>query len=210
MVWKLKREVLPLFVIVIFITFSIYAYSKLPDSIPSHFNGHGKPDQYMQKLNFMLIFFSLIIALYLVLTFIPLIYPFWKNIQPKYTLFLLLRDFVLLFFLYIYGLALSTGKKGYIETKFIGIGLGLLLVLIGNYLPKLPRNFFFGIRTPWTIGIRGNMEEDPLLWWLGICFRRDFINNSFFYPVQNRSYHLDNTYPPSSSYIILSSPLFKD
>jgi uncharacterized membrane protein len=32
-----------------------------------------------------------------------------------------------------------------------GVGFGILFILLGNYLPKLPRNFFFGIRSPWTL-----------------------------------------------------------
>jgi uncharacterized membrane protein len=29
--------------------------------------------------------------------------------------------------------------------------VGLLLVILGNFMGKLTRNFFIGIRTPWTI-----------------------------------------------------------
>ncbi len=35
--------------------------------------------------------------------------------------------------------------------QLFGIGLGLLFVVLGNYLPKIPRNWFIGIRVPWTI-----------------------------------------------------------
>ncbi len=30
-------------------------------------------------------------------------------------------------------------------------GTGLLVIFIGNYLSKVPKNFFLGIRTPWTL-----------------------------------------------------------
>lgn len=35
---------------------------------------------------------------------------------------------------------------------FLLIGLGALVVLIGDNLPKSRPNFFVGIRTPWTLG----------------------------------------------------------
>ncbi|MEL7298668.1 MAG: SdpI family protein, partial [Pseudomonadota bacterium] len=30
-------------------------------------------------------------------------------------------------------------------------GVGLLFVVLGNYMGKLRKNFFIGIRTPWTL-----------------------------------------------------------
>jgi len=45
----------------------------------------------------------------------------------------------------------TTAIRGKLPEEIMGVGLGLLFILMGNYLPRLPRNFFFGIRTPWTI-----------------------------------------------------------
>jgi uncharacterized membrane protein len=33
----------------------------------------------------------------------------------------------------------------------IEAGIGLLLAVVGNFLGKVTRNFFVGIRTPWTL-----------------------------------------------------------
>jgi uncharacterized membrane protein len=33
----------------------------------------------------------------------------------------------------------------------IGLGVGLLLMVIGNYLGKVQPNWFLGVRTPWTL-----------------------------------------------------------
>ena len=48
-------------------------------------------------------------------------------------------------------LALISAKERIVRTDLIGLGIGILFILIGNYMPKLPRNFFFGIRSPWTL-----------------------------------------------------------
>ena len=29
--------------------------------------------------------------------------------------------------------------------------LGILIIGIGNYMPRLPQNYFLGIKTPWTL-----------------------------------------------------------
>ncbi len=31
------------------------------------------------------------------------------------------------------------------------IGVGALLIVLGNYMPKIKPNYFIGIRTPWTL-----------------------------------------------------------
>lgn len=148
---SLKSEIFPLSLIFLFVLVSIYAYDKLPDPVPSHFDIHGNPDDYMPKFKYFLFLFGVFAGLYIILTFIPLIDPFWKKIPPKYKIILIIRDFVLVFFLYFFIIALIAGKKGHLELLNLGIGFGFFFILLGNYLPKLPRNFFFGIRTPWTI-----------------------------------------------------------
>jgi uncharacterized membrane protein len=35
--------------------------------------------------------------------------------------------------------------------RVVCVGMGLLFVVIGNFMGKFTRNFFVGIRTPWTL-----------------------------------------------------------
>lgn len=151
MKWRVKREILPFGIMALFIILSIYFYPDLPETIPSHFDINGMPDQFSPKLHLMLSLFGVTVGMYLLLTFIPLIDPFWKKIQKKYDVFLLFRDLVLLFLLFLYILSIISAKKGSLQVWVLGIGFGLLFILFGNYLPKLPRNWFFGIRVPWTL-----------------------------------------------------------
>lgn len=37
--------------------------------------------------------------------------------------------------------------------------IGLMLAVLGNILPKVPRNFFVGIRTPWAISDEENWHK---------------------------------------------------
>lgn len=39
------------------------------------------------------------------------------------------------------------------------LGAGALLMVLGNYMGKLRRNFFIGIRTPWTIASEATWER---------------------------------------------------
>jgi uncharacterized membrane protein len=151
MKWNVKRDIFPLCIVIAFVLISIYSYSGLPESVPSHFNSQGIPDGFSSKLSFVLFGIGESLVLYLLLTFIPFIDPFWKKIEKKYTIFLVFRDIVLAFSLFIYIVIIISAKKGALQESTFGTGLGMLFILLGNYLPKLPRNFFFGIRVPWTL-----------------------------------------------------------
>jgi len=149
--WNWRRDIIPIGLIVVAIGLAIYYYPRLPATIPVHYNVEGIPDRYAGKLQGMLIFLILLPALYLLLTFVPFVDPFKRRALRRYKVFLVIRDICLVFFFYIYVLTLISAAAGRLHTTAIQVGIGLLFVLLGNYLPKLPRNFFFGIRCPWTI-----------------------------------------------------------
>lgn len=151
MEWKVKRELFAWTIILLMVLLSLYFYPRLPEIIPSHFGVQGQPNQYAPKGQLMALILGLTAGLYLLLTFIPLIDPFWRKIQKRYSLFLIFRDLMLCFFLFLYVLSLLAAQQGSLPLNAMGIGFGLFFALLGNYLPKLPRNWFFGIRNPWTI-----------------------------------------------------------
>ena len=53
---------------------------------------------------------------------------------------------------YIHGLMLWAGRAGPIDTtRALLAGMLVMFALIGNVLGKVRRNFWVGVRTPWTI-----------------------------------------------------------
>jgi uncharacterized membrane protein len=149
--WKIKNEIVPLMTTLLMGILAFIYYPTLPKTIPSHFDKNGLPDKFASKSQVFLIYLGLVVFLYLLFTFLPMIDPFWKRIRKRYGLLLLFRDFILIFFLYTYVLLLYSAESGKLQTHLFVAGLGFLFVLIGNYLPKIPRNFFFGVRTPWAL-----------------------------------------------------------
>jgi len=148
---NLKRELFSLTMLAIVIVVTLYFYLELPDRLASHYNFKGEPDRYSDKGPFVTVYLTIMVGVYLLMTFIPLIDPFWKKIQGKYNIFLLVRDCVMFFSVFFYFLILFSAKTGKLHEAAFGSGIGLLFILLGNYLPKIPRNFFFGIRSPWTL-----------------------------------------------------------
>ena len=151
MSWRFKRELVPLGIILATIILALVYGPGLPDRVPSHFDANGYPDDTMGRTAFLIFIPGIVAGIYLFLTFIPFIDPFWKKIQPRYGVLLLFRDFTMGFMLMMFIVNLVAVRDGRLSTQAMGIGLGILFMLIGNYLPKTPRNWFFGIRNPWTI-----------------------------------------------------------
>lgn len=51
------------------------------------------------------------------------------------------------------------GAEPFAFTRWIGIAVSALVILIGNMLPKSRPNFVFGIRTPWTLSSPNTWER---------------------------------------------------
>lgn len=151
MTWRIKRELIPLGIILAVIILAFVYGPGLPDRVPSHFDSEGLPDDTMSRTAFLLVMPGVVIGIYLLLTFIPFIDPLWKRIAPRYGTLMLFRDLTMGFMLMMFIMNLIAVREGRLSTTGMGIGLGILFILIGNYLPKTPRNWFFGIRTPWTM-----------------------------------------------------------
>jgi len=73
-------------------------------------------------------------------------------------------------------------------TTLIGLGIGLLFMILGNFLGKVRSNFFFGIRTPWTLSSdrvwdRTHRTAGPLFILLGlaICLAAVFLSPRAFF-----------------------------
>ncbi len=146
-----KREFFPWFVLIAMAGVAIHYYPILPDTIASHFDIHGMPNGWMKKDIFYLLMVGAGVFIYLLFTFLPLIDPLKRKIQTRFRNILLLRDAFITFLTVIFSLSLEAAHEGTLNIDLFGILVGLLFVVIGNYMPKIPQNWFIGIRTPWTI-----------------------------------------------------------
>ena len=146
-----KRQLFALAVVAVTAVFAVHYYSILPDVVPSHFDLQGYPNGWMPKVSFYAVMCGMIVFIYLLFTFLLFFDPLKKKIEPKFKNILFFRDALLVFFAVTFSLSLEAGREGHLNVDILGFALGLLFVVIGNYLPKIPQNWFIGIRTPWTI-----------------------------------------------------------
>lgn len=130
----------------------IALYARLPDPMPAHWNAAGQVDGYMSK--FWGVFLVPIITVVLLPLFlvIPHIDPLKANIAKFLGAFNWFIVGFVAYMLLIYGLiiAAALGYQFNMTTILLPI-VGLLFIGIGYMLNKAKRNFFIGIRTPWTL-----------------------------------------------------------
>lgn len=132
--------------------FSLALYARLPESIPTHWNFHGRPDGFTSKPWGAFVTPLVMIALYFVLLVLPKISPRGYRFDSFLGVWEIVRTAILAEMLLMHVLILLAGTGVAIDmVRAIETGGGLLLVLLGNYMGKLGKNFFIGIRTPWTL-----------------------------------------------------------
>ena len=132
--------------------FSAAVYLWLPDQIPSHWNLAGEVDSTMSKTWGAFMMPLIMLGLYGVFRVIPALSPKGYGIEAAnsgfvgirvavFALFALLNLLILLAAL---GVPIAMGSA-------VSMAVGGLLAVLAWFLDRLPRNFYVGIRTPWTI-----------------------------------------------------------
>lgn len=118
----------------------------------SHWNVHGQVDGYMWKFWGLSLMPFVLIGLALLFTVIPRIDPLKANIEKCRNYY---DEFFLLLFMFMLSIHLqvilwNVGIKISPNMTF-PIGLGSLFFYFGIRLKNIKRNWFLGIRTPWTL-----------------------------------------------------------
>lgn len=128
-------------------------WNRLPEQMASHWNISDQVDGYVSRFwgVFMLPLISL--GMFLLFLVIPNIDPLKANIAQFREAFNLFITLITGFMLYIHALILlwSLGYTIFEMSSAILPAMGLLFIFISSMLRKSKRNFFIGIRTPWTL-----------------------------------------------------------
>ncbi len=130
---------------------SIFLWDQLPEEVPTHFNAKGEADDWGPKWINAFLLPGIGAATYLLLLFLPLIDP-KKKISNAQKPISAIRIFTSIFFVVIYALVMTTSMNIEVNiSQYVYLGVGVLFVIIGNYMNSVKPNYFIGLRTPWTL-----------------------------------------------------------
>lgn len=127
-------------------------YNFLPERVASHWNAQGEADGTSSVLAGILLLPAILAGTALLMMVIPAVDPLKENIrafrEDYNSMIVAMAGF--LFYLHVLTLLWNLGVK-FSMNSLLAPGMGGLFFLIGNLLGKARRNFFIGIRTPWTL-----------------------------------------------------------
>ena len=124
----------------------------MPARVPTHWNAQGQVNGYMSPLGAVATPMIVIAVVAVLTVLLPAISPRGYEIKSFASVCVVIMLAVQVFVL-ISALAVLMNAAGHpVQMPLICmLGMGVLLMIIGNYMGKLRKNFFFGIRTPWTL-----------------------------------------------------------
>ena len=138
-------------VIVATLVVTVVLYPHLPDQIPNHWNFKGEIDHYGSRQSvFMLP--GIMAAALLLFAVLPWLSPKRFEVDTFRSTYLYLMILVLALIGYLHALILWAAFSRPLNMPRSLMGaLFLFLILMGNVLGKVKRNFYIGMRTPWTL-----------------------------------------------------------
>lgn len=142
-----------MFIIIVacFIT-GILVYPALPLQALSHWNAAGQADGSMSRIWAAFLLPAIMLVLFAVWAWLPRIDP----INTGYKSFRYIYDFfwflIMAFLAYVYALSLGANLGWQFNfAQALMPALAIVIFILGSLMPYIKRNWFFGIRTPWTL-----------------------------------------------------------
>jgi len=146
------RKWIPLLIISAAFIASAIAYPRLPEIIPTHWKMDGQPDDWSSRAFGALITPVILLFVWGFARVLPAIDPRGANYAKFGGAFEAIFDSLMLFLLGMHIVLLRAGLGYPVQIQRIApFGIGVLLIVIGNLLPRCRPNWFVGIRTPWTL-----------------------------------------------------------
>jgi uncharacterized membrane protein len=127
-------------------------YPRLPEMMPTHWNIKGEVDQYSPKtFGAFLLPIGMLVMLGVAVV-LPRISPKRFEVDTFQSTYGTVMLLAVALMGYLHLVTLWGGMNGNIDIgRALFGGMFGFLALIGNYLSKVRRNFWMGVRTPWTL-----------------------------------------------------------
>lgn len=167
---KKKQLLSTIFVIVLPALIGAFFWKALPEQVPTHFGIDGQADGYSSKL-FTLVAFPILFVLFQIIALASL-----EKESVKVTVPVKMRKlyaWIVPALSFIVQGSIYANALGWVKSSptLVTAFLGIIFVIIGNYLPKTHRNHTIGIRIPWTLSDDKNWHKTHRmagkLWVLG-------------------------------------------
>ena len=151
----MKRKYFAIGILIIAVTVisTLVLWPQLPDRVPTHWNASGQVDGWSSKEQVTLLMPGIMVGMLLLTAALPWLSPRNFEVQSKNNGAYLPIMLAVIGFMAVVHFAVLAAAMGHrFDTGHVIVaGIGILFGAIGAMLPKVPRNFYVGVRTPWTL-----------------------------------------------------------
>lgn len=134
------------------------SYAQMPERVPTHWNYQGVADGFMSKPWGPFFMPLMMVGLLVFFNVVRAVSPKSASIEAFGRVYSILVSALFAFFFVLTVAATLAGTGAPVNmSKVVMISVGALFVVLGNFMGKVTRNYFIGIRTPWTL-------EDEEVW----------------------------------------------
>ena len=127
-------------------------YPSLPEVIPTHWNFAGQVDGHGPRWHLWLVGPGLMTGFLLLGAVLPWLSPKQFQVSSFASTYSYLMAVPIVLFAFIEIVMLSSALGGRLDmVRLLPAMVFVVLILVGNQMGKVRRNFFMGIRTPWTL-----------------------------------------------------------
>lgn len=161
------------------ILIGLVLWNRLPDTIATHFGADNVPNGWSSKPFAVIGIPAILLVFHLFALGITLNDPKKRNIGK-------MMLSVIFWIIPVVSLVVNTATLSYAMGSKIDIGMianilvGLMFIIMGNYMSKNRQNYTVGIRIPWTLGSEENWDRThrfaSKLWVIGGII---FVINAF-------------------------------
>lgn len=155
---NLPKLIITSLITLIPIVIGLILWDKLPEQVPVHWDINGAVDDYTSKTQAVFLMPLVLVAFHWICVVGTSLDPKKQNINDKmFTLVLWIIPVIsLLCNSFVYATAL--GHKVSVEI-IMPLFMGVLFIIIGNYLPKCKQSYTVGIKLPWTLDDEENWNK---------------------------------------------------
>jgi uncharacterized membrane protein len=145
--------IVSLLFVVIALAFSATVYGRLPAQVASHWNVNDEVNGTMSRFWGALLMPLMSLGMLGLFMLIPNIDPLKANVEKFRDAFNAFIAMIIAFLLYLHFITLfwNLGYQNFKMSLALLPATGLLFIFAGMMLAKAKRNYFIGIRTPWTL-----------------------------------------------------------
>lgn len=129
-----------------------WAWPRVPERIPVHWNASGEVDSHGGRFMGLLLLPLISAGLYFLLLVVPKLDPGKTNYEGFAKVYTIIRNTLMTFLSVVYTATTMTALGWRVDmARVITMAMGLMFMVLGNYLGKVRPNWFVGVRTPWTL-----------------------------------------------------------